>query len=185
MEYLVLKEPMPYDGSQLHSLFCYRNFGLMGDSVTVFRGPCSVRQDEMVDQEDVRAQDWIFSEDMLHFIIEHFEMDLEKAIIRQRLLIATIKEELERCGIRSISRDGDDLFEEDRKLSVSISTLSPVSSMIHCGLNVSSRNTPVPAGSLQDLGIQGILEFGESVARRYCDEVKSIRLARCKVKGVI
>ncbi len=184
MEYIILKEPLSYNGSQLRSLFAFRNFGQMGDSVTVFRGACSVQQDEMVDLEDVRAKDWIFSEDMLHFIIEHFEMDLEKTIIRQRLLIASIKEELEKIGIKSVHRNGDDLFEGKNKLSVSISTLSPVSSLIHCGLNVSSQNTPVPTVSLGDLGVRNVLEFGEAVARRYCDEVKSIRLARCKVRGV-
>ena len=184
MEYLVVQDCLTYNGSQLRSLFAYRNYGLMGDSVTVFRGPCTVQKDEMVDLEDVRAEDWIWSEDMLHFIVEHFEMDLEKAIIRQRLLVATIKEELEKLGIKSIYRTGDDLYEGERKLSVSISTLSPVSTLIHCGLNISSHNTPIPTVSLTDLGVRDFLSFGESVAKTYCSEVKSIRLARCKVRGV-
>jgi hypothetical protein len=138
----------------------------------------------MVDMEDVLAKDWIYSEDMLHFIVEHFEMDLEKTIIRQRLLIATIKEELEKLGVRTLSRSGDDLYEADNKLSVSISTLSPVSSLIHCGLNVTNENTPIPTIGLANLNIQDILGFGESVAKHYCDEVLSMRLARCKVRGV-
>ncbi|HBW36687.1 DUF366 family protein [Desulfosporosinus sp. BICA1-9] len=184
MKYTVLRTPLNYDGSQLQSLFAYKNFGLMGDSMSVFRGSCRVEQDEMVDMEDVLAKDWIYSEDMLHFIVEHFEMDLEKTIIRQRLLIATIKEELERLGVRTLSRSGDDLYEADKKLSVSISTLSPVSTLIHCGLNVSNLNTPIPTVGLADLKIQDVLGFGESVAKQYCAEVGSMRLARCKVRGV-
>ncbi|MDO0821452.1 DUF366 family protein [Desulfosporosinus nitroreducens] len=184
MKYFIEHKLLNYDGSQLQSLFAYKNFGLMGDSISVFRGSCHVEQNEMVDMEDVLAKDWIYSEDMLHFIVEHFDMDLEKAIIRQRLLIATIKEELEKLGVKTLSRSGDDLYEEDKKLSVSISTLSPVSSMIHCGLNVSKLNTPIPTIGLGDFRIQDVLGFGERVAEHYCDEVLSMRLARCKVRGV-
>ncbi|KUO75601.1 MAG: hypothetical protein APF81_27560 [Desulfosporosinus sp. BRH_c37] len=184
MKYFVLHKPLNYDGTQLQSLFAYKNFGLMGDSMSIFRGTCQVGENEMVDMEDVLAEDWIYSEDMLHFIVEHFEMDLEKTIIRQRLLIATIKEELEKLGVTTLSRRGDDLYEEDKKLSVSISTLSPVSTLIHCGLNVSNKNTPIPTIGLANLNILDVLAFGESVAKHYCDEVASIRLARCKVRGV-
>jgi len=184
MKYFVHKNHLTYDGSQLQSLFGYKFFGVMGESVVVFRGGCTVQQAEMVDMEDVLAQDWIFSEDMLHFIVEHFDMDLEKAVIRQRLLIATIKEELEKQGVSTVRRSGDDLYEEDRKLSVSISTLSPVSTLIHCGLNVSSQNTPIPTVSLADLGIEDVLAFGQRVAEHYSEEVESMRLARCKVRGV-
>ena len=184
MNYFIEHKPLNYDGSQLQSLFTYKNFGLKGDSITVFRGSCRVEQNEMVDLEDVLAKDWIYSEDMLHFIVEHFEMDLEKTVIRQRLLMATIKEELERQGVRTLLRSGDDLYEETNKLSVSIATLSPVSSMIHCGLNISHVNTPIPTVGLSSLGIDDVLGFGEEVAQRYCAEVQSIRLARCKVRGV-
>lgn len=185
MNYYLEPKPLNYDGSQLQSLFAYKNFGLMGDSVCVFRGACRVEQNEMVDMQDVLAKDWIYSEDMLHFIIEHFEMDLEKTIVRQRLLIATIKEELEKLGVKTLRRSGDDLYEEEKKLSVSISTLSPVSSMIHCGLNVSNQNTPIPTIGLNNFKIQNVLEFGESVAKNYCAEFLSMRLARCKVRGVL
>lgn len=184
MKYIVLHKPLDYDGSQLQSLFTYKKFGIMGDSISIFRGKCQVEQNEMVDIEDVLAHDWIYSEDMLHFIVEHFEMDLEKTIIRQRLLIATIKEELEKVGVKTLRRSGDDLYEDDKKLSVSISTLSPVSTLIHCGLNVSNKNTPIPTIGLANLNIEDVLSFGECVAKRYCDEVTSMRFARCKVRGV-
>jgi len=138
----------------------------------------------MVDLEDVLAEDHIYSEDMLHFIIEHFDMDLEKTVTRQRLFIAVIKETLDARGIRGVTREGDDLFRGQDKLSVSIATLSPVSSMIHTGLNISSHNTPVSTVSLQDLGIEDYLDFGTEVAEAYASEVASIKAARCKVRGV-
>lgn len=139
---------------------------------------------EMVDLEDVLAKDHIFSHDMLHFIVEHFDMDLEKTVVRQRLLVAIIKEELEKHGVMDIHRDGDDLFRQANKLSVSIATLSPVSTLIHTGLNISSIDTPVPTVSLVELGITDFLQFGREVAEAYCAEISGIRAARCKVRGV-
>lgn len=172
-----------YDGTQLSSLFAYKNFQVQGDSIAVFRGPCRLQLSEMVDMEDVLAKDFIASDDMLHFIIEYFDLDLEKTITRQRLLIACIKECLEQHRI-SVTRDGDDLFRGKNKLSVSIATLSPVSSMIHTGLNISSKNTPIPTVSLQDLGIDDPLAFGKEIAANYAAEIEGIQAARCKVRGV-
>lgn len=177
--------PRTYDGTQLSSLFAYKNFRLQGDSIVVFRGPCQVALSEMVDIEDVLAADYIFSQDMLHFIVEHFDMDLEKTVTRQRLLIAIIKECLEGREILGIHRDGDDLYRGEDKLSVSIATLSPVSSMIHTGLNISSANTPVRTVGLADLAIVDSLGFGREVAEAYLAEVQGIQAARCKVRGVI
>ncbi|CCO07119.1 DUF366 family protein [Desulforamulus hydrothermalis] len=182
----VAQQPIHYDGRQLSSLFGFRNFGLQGDSVICFRGSCQVALTEMVDLADVRQNAPIYSEDMLHFIIEHFDMDLEKTVVRQRLLMAVIKEIIEsRTGI-SLRRKGDDLYRGEGKLSVSIATASPVSTMIHTGLNISSRNTPVQTVGLADLGIPPAdsLSLGEIIARAYGAEMTGIRLARCKVRGV-
>lgn len=184
MEIYIEAVPRTYDGTQLRSLFTYKNFHVQGDSIAVFRGPCSVALTEMVDMEDVLDADHIYSEDMLHFILEHFDLDLEKTIIRQRLLIAIIKERLEGRGVLSIHRDGDDLYKGLEKLSVSIATLSPVSSMIHTGLNISSKNTPVKTVSLTDLGLTDPLDFGREIAEAYRSELTGIKAARCKVRGV-
>ena len=182
----LLEQPLKYDGTQLASLFGFRNFGLQGDSVVCFRGECDVALTEMVDLADVRDNSPIYSEDMLHFIIEHFDNDLEKTVIRQRLLVAITKEILEKETGCALLRSGDDLYQDKRKLSVSIATVSPVSTMIHMGLNISSYNTPVPTISLCDLGIQAdkMLKVGSLIAKTYSEEINSIRLARCKVRGV-
>ncbi|MEG6615588.1 DUF366 family protein [Peptococcaceae bacterium 1198_IL3148] len=175
-----------YDGTQLCSLWAFRNFGLQGDSIVSFRGRCHVQIDHMVDLADVRANDSIYSEDMLHFIVEHFDMDLEKTVTRQRLLIAIIKEVLEDLTGCRLKRNGDDLYLNDAKLSVSIATLSPVSTVIHTGINISSNNTPVPTVSITDLGWpeNRSAELADKIGQRYANEIESIRLARCKVRGV-
>lgn len=181
-----VKQPLKYDGRQLSSLFAFRNFGLQGDSLVVFRGACQVALTEMVDLADVRANAPIYSEDMLHFIIEHFDQDLEKTVVRQRLFIAIIKEVLQdKIGV-PLTRQGDDLYLAANKLSVSIATASPVSTMIHTGLNISSQNTPVPTVGLADIGVKDgdMLSLGRCIAEAYAEESNSIHLARCKVRGV-
>jgi len=181
-----IDETITYNGAQLSSLWAFRNYGLQGDSIVSFRGPCRVELTEMVDQEDVRKKNPIYSTDMLHFLIEHFDLDLEKTIVRQRFLMAIIKDIIqEKTGV-ILCRQGDDLFLEGRKLSVSIATLTPVSTVIHTGLNVSGKDTPVPAVGLAELGFKegGVSSLGVSICAAYARECEEIRMARCKVRGV-
>ncbi|MDA8213245.1 MAG: DUF366 family protein [Clostridia bacterium] len=179
-----VEDVLKYDGTQLSSLFAYRNFRVQGDSIVAFRGGCQVELRELVDVEDVLDQAHIYSEDMLHFIIEHFDQDLEKMVLRQRLFIAIISELLQAEGVRGLTRTGDDLFQGAGKLSVSIATLTRVSTMIHTGLNISSKHTPVKTISLQELGILDPRGFAGKVMNAYAAEIEGIRMARCKVRGV-
>ncbi len=181
-----ITEIITYDGTQLSSLWAFRNFGLQGDSVVAFRGPCRVNLPEMVDLEDVRKNAPIYSTDMLHFLVEHFELDLEKTIFRQRFFIAIIKDVIENFIGTNLKRSGDDLFYDGKKLSVSIATLSPVSTMIHTGLNISSKDVPVAAVGLADLGVaeNQVTRLGKAICGLYVRECCEIRMARCKVRGV-
>lgn len=180
-----VSEAIKYDGRQLVSLWAFRNFNLQGDSIVAFRGPCHVELTEMVDLADVKEEAHIYSEEMLHFIVEHFDLDLEKTVTRQRLLIAIIKEQLEKTNPQlRLTRQGDDLYWGAKKLSVSIATLSPVSTLIHVGLNIISDNTPVLTVGLKELGLESIENFAQLITKSYLEEIESIYLARCKVRGV-
>ncbi|MDD3652998.1 MAG: DUF366 family protein [Desulfotomaculaceae bacterium] len=181
-----IRETITYDGRQLSSHWAYRNFGLQGDSIVSFRGPCRVALSEMVDLADVIENAPIFSTDMLHFIVEHFDCDLERTIVRQRLLIATLKDVIGQKTGTLLRRAGDDLFFGERKLSVSIATLTPVSTMIHTGVNISSKDTPVPACGLADLGLadEAVEDVARALCRDYVREYQEIKMARCKVRGV-
>lgn len=179
-----ITEKITYTGEQLRSHWAYENFDLQGDSIVAFIGGCDVSPDKMVDLADRKEHKTIYSEEMLHFIGEHFDLDLEKTLLRQKLLITILMEKLNhRLKGSVVHRLGDDLFEEDRKLSVSIATLSPVSTMIHVGINVSSKNTPVKTKGLRDYGIDPV-ELAEAVMNQYMVEMKTLALARSKVKGV-
>jgi hypothetical protein len=94
---------------------------------------------------------------MLHIMVERFDPDLERAVLLQRLLVALtadrIRGALAPDRAATVRRLGDDLFVGEGKLSVSVATLSPVSALIHLGLNIDDRGTPVRAAALGPLGI--------------------------------
>jgi len=178
------KKEMTYTGAELSSHFAFKNFGIEGDSIVAFIGPCDVKRENLVDLIDAKENAFIFSERMLHFIVEIFELNLEKAILLQRLLICIITEHLnQKISGASLLRVNDDIFLGKKKLSVSIATLSPVSSLIHVGLNISTRNTPVETAGLEELKISPD-ELAEDVFRKFLQELESVSAARSKVKGV-
>lgn len=178
-------EIMVYNGKQLSSLWAYKNFALRGDSIVSFRGPCRVEFTEMVDLEDVLAQSPIYGPDMLHFIAEHFDSDLGKMVLRQRLFIAIVKDILGKYS-GGLARSGDDLYLGDLKLSISIATATPVSVMMHTALNIDSRGTPVPAVGLLELGAgeKELPGLAGEICGAYASELEGVKMARCKVRGV-
>lgn len=184
MQTKFIDEEIKYEGFQLAPHWIYKNFKIQGDSTVAFIGECDVKLDEMVDIEDVINNEPIYSKSMLSFISEQFNIGLVEGVLRQRLLISTIKEALERRGKR-IVRDGDDLFFENKKLTVSIATKSTTSVLIHTGVNIISSGAPVKASGLsEDIGISDIKEFAQEVLKKYSDELYDIVQASTKVRGV-
>jgi len=179
-----ITKEIKYTGAQLSSLWAYTQFGLEGDSIVSFLGPCEVKLKQMVDLKDQRARETIFSRKMLHFIVEHFDTDLEKAVLRQWLLVNILKDKLNhRLEGDVVQRWGNDLFDGEHKLTISVATVTPVSTKIHLGINILSQGTPVKTRGLKDYGIDP-QELAEVVMTQYLAEMKIMNLARCKVRGV-
>ncbi len=182
-----------YDGTQLRSLYAYTEHDVQGDSILAFRGPCRVGVESLVDVEDRKNRSEITSEEMAHFIVELFNTDLDRMVVLQRLFLCVVKDVIEELKPELfISRLGDDLYieveaeegeDENRKLTVSVATASPVSCLIHMGINVSSENTPVPTLGLDDLDVP-VDDFILKVLQGMINEMKGIEQARCKVRGV-
>lgn len=184
MQTKFIDEEIKYEGFQLSPHWIYKNFNIQGDAVVAFTGECEVKLNEMVDIEDVINNEPIYSKSMLSFISEQFNIGLVEGVLRQRLLITVIKEVLEKRGIQVV-RDGDDLFYDGRKLSVSIATKSATSVLIHTGLNIISTGAPVKASGLsEDIGINDIKNFALEVLDRYSKELYDIVQATTKVRGV-
>ncbi len=179
-----IEENIKYIGSQLSPHWIYKNFKIQGDAIVAFIGECDVKLTEMVDIEDVINNEPIYSKSMLSFISEQFNVSLVEGVYRQRLLICVIKEVLEERGFK-VKRSGDDLFFDNKKLSVSIATKSQTSILIHTGLNILSENAPVKASGLtSEMGINDVKEFAIDVMQRYAKETDDIVSASTKVRGV-
>ncbi len=177
------QENITYDGKQLSAHFAYRRFGICGHSCVGFIGPCHVNTSELVDLEDALAHDFIQAKSMLHFITEIFINDLNLMIAYQRLMVTCLADELHTLLTdKTIRRDGDDIFIDDRKFTVSIASLSAVSSLIHLGINIDPTGAPdhVTAIGTEELEISAPA-LATSVLNRFKHELSSLAKARAKV----
>ncbi|MBC7286972.1 MAG: DUF366 family protein [Armatimonadetes bacterium] len=177
------RQSILYDGSQLRSHWLYEQFGLVGDTIAYFTGPCDVKPELVVDVVDRRYGHPIRAASMLHFICEHFDPDIGRAVLRQRLLVAVAYEALSQQAEAPVRREGDDLYIDGRKLSVAVATVSPVSALIHFGVNIDPSGAPVDAIGLAELGVDAE-ELGEAIAHRYADEIRQVAAACCTVRWV-
>ncbi len=183
--YFIEKE-FAYDGSQLRSLFAYLDHKVQGTSIVSWVGACDISIEHMIDGEDLLAGETIAGARMVHFIIERFETQLFGAVALQRLMAAIVMEVCRtHVGDDEIaahfSRDGDDIFYGDGKLSISIATLTPVSALIHFAVNVTNEGTPVKTAALKEFGYDA-KDFAHDVMTRVVTEVESIETATVKVR---
>jgi uncharacterized protein len=180
------EKKIDYTGEQLRPLWAYQNHGLLGDSCVVFRGACSIDFSNMVDLEDVRANATIAGSEMLHFILEIFDWNLKGAVALQRLFAALVGETLNQLGAGrfSLIREGDDLYLKDKKLSISIASISSVSCQIHFAMNISNMGTPVPTCSFEDLGLNPEI-VARTLMAKLVVEFSGVLDAAKKVKPLI
>ena len=184
MKALFVENEIKYTGNQLRPHWIYEKFHILGDAIVSFIGEVDVGLDEMVDIEDVINNEPIYSQSMLNFIIEQFDIDLTAMVVAQRLFISIIKDVLEEYGV-SVRRSGDDLFYQNRKLSVSIATKSVTSCLIHTALNIIKDGAPVEASDLSEMGISDYKQFALKIMDKYKNEYEDIKLATYKVRGRI
>ncbi len=188
MKHYFRDEITPYTGSELVSHWIYKNTGILGDAVVAFTGPCHVDVSRMVDLEDVLNEDYIYSENMLHFIIEIFGISLEEGVLIQRLFTSILQDRINaECDALKVRRIGDDLFfQETKKLSVSICTVSPTSILIHTGLNINPEGAPVEAAGLEThLHLQNIQALATSCMRLLTEEWADTKRSTYKVRAVV
>lgn len=186
MIFKILPEKIKYDGSQIAPLWAY-SMGIKGDSIVVFHGPMDVTPDNMKDLEDRKAGKTIQGDDLLHIIVEKFDSpaSMRLAYYMQRLLIVCVMDVLGKHGIKT-TRNGDDLFIDGRKLTVSIASAGVSSEKIHCGINITTRGTPreVKTAALENLGIKGWKTLAKEIAETFVHEVEDIEDDIVKTKSL-
>lgn len=176
--------PLDYSGNELSPHFIQRHFKVPGDALVAFQGAANVPIDHMVDLEDVQANRPIYSPRMVHFLGEFFIDSLDQGILLQHLFVDEIYHRLweilsEHPGT-PLSKRGNDLFYDNRKLSVSIATRSPVSVLMHTGVNVETEGTPIPTSGLKELGINPAT-FAQEILGRFEFNWHYYKKARAKV----
>ncbi len=180
--YKILSESIAYTGRELRSGWVKETTGFSGDAAAGFIGSCSVAKEDLVDMDDLRAGAVIESALMGHIIIEHPGCSLHTAVLRQRLLICILREFLHENGINA-RRDGDDLFAEGKKLTVSIAAPSAASSLIHTGINIDPGGAPVPAIGLAHFGIEAAALLDKWLFL-YGREMQGCEYAESKVRRI-
>jgi hypothetical protein len=176
---LFSKRERPYTGVELRPHFLLTELGLKGSGIAAFIGPCQVKTEHLVDWEDRLANDHIAAGMMVHFLGEFFGISLREGVLLQRLLSSMVQE-----SIPNAHRQGDDIFVAGRKLSVSIVTASPVSQLLHLGINIDPVGAPVPAIGLKELKIDP-QPWAEALLERISSEWTDIEWACTKVRPVL
>lgn len=172
-----------YDGSQLRGQFAYLQYGVLGPSIVSWKGACDISQANMADGEDLLQGAKICGSLMLHFIIELFDIKLFAGVSVQRLFTTIVRDVItelrpQLCG--RLRRDGDDIYFETKKLSISVAAQSPLSCVIHFAVNISNQGTPVPTCALEDFEIDP-KEFALVVMAKFQKEMASVQEATYKV----
>jgi hypothetical protein len=179
------EERIPYHGPELRPHFILSRFRIEGSALVAFRGPCDVKTEHLVDWEDRLQNDSIRAADMVHFLGEFFGITLKEGIWIQRLLVSEVLALLLGRGIRAL-RSGDDLFVSGKKLTVSIVTASPVSVLLHLGINVDPAGAPVDAVGLSELLLpEEIPGWVDEILGRFQNEFQSVERAAVKVRPVV
>ena len=188
-------EIFEYDGSQINPSWAFQEFGIYGSSIVTWIGPVNITPDNLKDFADVGLE--IKSNYMVNFICEFFDQqptNMRVAYLRQRLLVMIFREILTEYGI-STKREGDDIFVENKKLSISIASVSLSSAQIHFALNMEDKGTPddVETIGLFDIKVNGervfnndnLLNLINETVSRFIDELETIEndISKTKVLG--
>ena len=190
-----INEIFEYDGSQIDPSWAFQEFGIYGSSVVTWIGPVNITPDNLKDFADVGLE--IKSSYMVNFICEFFDQqppNMRVAYLRQRLLVMIFREILMEYGVQT-ERQGDDIFVDGRKLSISIASVSLSSAKIHFALNIEDKGTPsdVETIGLYDIKIndkqvfteENLLDLINETVTRFIDEIETIEndISKTKVLG--
>lgn len=182
-----------YDGSQINPSWAFQEFGIYGSSIVTWIGPVNITPDNLKDFADVGLE--IKSNYMVNFICEFFDQqptNMRIAYLRQRLLVMIFRELLTEKGVKT-TREGDDIFVDGRKLSISIASVSLSSAKIHFALNLEDKGTPsdVETIGLYDIDDGNVFNKDNlkdlifEVVNRYIDELETIEKDISKTKVLL
>lgn len=184
--------PQKYDGHMLHERFAFRIFG---DNVSplgniiAFRGEMEVLADAMIDQEDVLAEAFIWSDDAINFLWELpiLSNNAFGAVAYQHLFNSKIANILSKPEFlnKPVQMQGDDLMVEDAntlgKCSVSITHIKHNVALGHTGINICAGDKAPAEAYSTNLNAQQITTFMEQVIELFAQLNQELFVATSKV----
>lgn len=188
-----------YSGEILHQRFAYRYFKnrvLPQGNIIAFRAPARVEATGMIDMEDVLNNDFIYSQDMMHFLYEVPILGNRfGAVAFQRLFNSLAAHNLSTNYIKApIEMDGDDMLvhkefvqrdtkQNKGKASVSIVHVKDGIALGHTGINnIAGDRAPVFAYSC-NMSDEMCTAFMNDVINMFYVMVEDIFVATTKTIG--
>ena len=173
MDYLLVPDQMVMTVEAMKSHWALLKFDLWGNSMVIFKGPIKIEPKEMIDLKELKRGTAFPDGDLLHFVIEHFGDDIEKGVLRQNILVNIAEEKIShRLSGRRILRWGDDLYDEDRRITLTAVATTPVSIKIHLGICITS-DTEAGFVGLSEYGLEPE-ELAEVVGNQYRADMKRL-----------
>jgi len=174
MTFLLAPDKLELTPEVLKPHWALKRFKLVGDSIVAFRGGVKLSPEQYVDLLEAQRERPIPNVDLLHFVVEHFDDDLERAILKENILINIAQEKiLHRAPKSGVMRWGDNLYDGKYRLTISCATKTLVSAKIHLGICIDSD---------EENGYHGISEFGidpfelaEVVANQYRADMRRLK----------
>jgi hypothetical protein len=185
-----------YDGDLLHNRFAYKYFKnriLPQGNIIAFRAPAKVEAKGMIDMEDVINNDFIYSDDMIHFMYEiPILSDPFGAVSFQRLFNTLIANILSNKYLNCpVEMDGDDMivhksftqrgeFQHKGKASVSIVHVKNGTTLGHTAINVKAGDAAPVFAYSTNLPDENVKSFMEDVINVFYGLVEDIFIAANK-----
>lgn len=192
---MIINDQTVYNGAFIHERFAYKYFRdktLPIGNIVSFIAPAKVETAFMVDVEDRLANDFIYSEKMVHFCYELPLANLWGGVAFQRLyntmlgdLIADI------CKI-PVEIEGDDIFVRKEfsaggviiargKASVSIVTERQGAIVGHTGINIVAGDKAPSFAYSTNMTPEQALDFQRKAIEVFYQTVNSVFIATSKV----
>jgi len=186
-----------YDGELLHNRFAYRFFKsrvLPQGNIIAFRAPAKVEAAGMIDLEDILSADFIYSDDMIHFMYEIPILNSPfGAVAFQRLFNSNIANLLGTKYINApIEMKGDDMIvhrtftknnitQDKGKASVSIVYVKDGVTLGHTGINVNAGSRAPSFAFSTELTDDKAINFMDDSIEVFYHMVENIFVATTKI----
>lgn len=195
---MVIKQDI-YNGDIIHHRFAYKFLGskvIPIGNILAFRCPMEVLADGMIDQEDVKKNDFIYSQDAINFVWESplLGNNAFGAVAFQRLFCANVGQILQKPEYLNAPVDmrGDDIYvlkehkqrgiwSKEGKCSVSITHVKDGAALGHLGINVNAGDrAPVHAFST-NLNDKQVDRFMQEVVDMFYENSDDQFIATAKI----